>query len=83
MKNTLGQGHGGKLDESGQKAQTSSYEINDVTYNMILINVINTAVCYLWESLGDNLLKGSHHKEFFSLSFVCKWADRCSLNVLL
>ena len=47
MKNTLGQGHGGKLDESGQKAQTSSYEINDVMYNMILINVINTAVCYL------------------------------------
>ena len=48
MKNTLGQGYGGKLDESGQKVQTSSYEMNDVTYNMILINIINTAVYYLW-----------------------------------
>ena len=45
---TRGRGWGkGELDEGGQKVQTCSYEINtrDVMYNMI--NIINTAVCYI------------------------------------
>ena len=37
----------GKLDEGGRKLQTPSYKINtrDVMYNMI--NIINTAICYI------------------------------------
>ena len=49
IKNTWGQGYGGKLDESGQKLQTSSYKINDVMYNMILINKL-TLLYIIYES---------------------------------
>ena len=62
----------GRLDEGGQKVQTSSYKMNkyrDAMYNMI--NIIKTAVCCIWKLLRVNP-KSSHYKEkiFFSFSFI-------------
>ena len=52
-------------------------------YNMI--NIINTAVCYIWKILREQNPKNSHHKKkkYFSFfSFVFIWDDGCSLNLL-
>ena len=52
-------------------------------YNMI--NIINTAVCYIWKLLREQIL-GSHHKEnifFFLFLLFCifmRWW--MSLNLL-
>ena len=45
-----------RLDEESQKVQASSYKINkywgyNVLYNMI--NIINTATCYIWKLLTE------------------------------
>ena len=38
-----------ELEEGSQKAQTSSFKLEYVSYNMI--NTINTAVCYIYKLL--------------------------------
>ena len=55
-----------ELDGGREKVHSSSYKLNkykDVMYN--LINIINTAVCYVRKLLRVNPKSSSHGKDVF------------------
>ena len=67
------------------KKRISSYKINtgDIMYSMI--NIMNTAVHYIWK-LKAVIPKNSHHKEKYIFLFFCYFVsvsdDGSSLSLL-
>ena len=74
---------GRRIEWSNQKIQTSSVKLittRDVMCDMI--NIINTAVCYMWKLREEILWVFIARKNIFSLPFVFTCDDGCSLRLL-